>query len=656
VERCLQKPKDLRFASAEELLEALEALLPGRLGRKLREGESPFPGLVAFQEEDADRFFGRFQDIAATRKKIRERPLLAIVGPSGVGKSSLVRAGLVPALKAEGENWQVQILRPGRNPLLVMANFLRSLVGQEEEGEDGLVERMYREPGCAALTLREYAHEQNCKLLIFVDQFEELYTLVRDPADRSAFVALLLAIADDANSPLRLIVSMRSDFLDRVGEDPLFLRELGQGLVFLQAPGRESLREALTQPVEMVGYDFESPGLVTEMLDSLETTKGALPLLQFAATELWEQRDRGRKKLTRASYEKIGGVAGVLASHANEVMAGLTASQRKLARLIFLRLVTPERTRSITEVTQLQHLSKSPAEVSELIDTLVQSRLLVVQNRDKAAGPAIEIVHESLIDNWPTLKLWLEEHEGDDAYLEVLRTAARQWAQQDRAGGLLWRGEASSAAKRFQERYTGELELREHEFLDAVSTVATRAQRNKRLAITGSFVLLGALIVAAAIALFFIRTAEKEAVSQAEVAERETRKAKDAAAQVLKQLNIIEEKEAARLKAEQEAGAAASEAAAAAQRATDAEEVAKSGQETIAMTRDELQAALDTAKKEKEHARSQQLAAEASQKKAESAKSNAERERARADKLFQESQREVERLNAEGKKINNRLD
>src|SRR5690606_3604116 len=157
--------------------------------------------------------------------------------------------------------------------------------------------------------------------------------------------------------------------------------------------------------------------MVEHMLDHLQHTQGALPLLQFAASKLWELRDSGRKLLTAASYQAIGGIAGALASHADAVVAGLSQAAQALARALFLRLVTPERTRAVVSVDELAELGRDPVEIRRLVDVLVQSRLLVVQSSETGSA-SVEIVHESLIQSWPLLRRWLEENQEDAAFLE----------------------------------------------------------------------------------------------------------------------------------------------------------------------------------------------------------------------------------------------
>ncbi|HEY1552245.1 MAG TPA: serine/threonine-protein kinase, partial [Kofleriaceae bacterium] len=241
IDRCLAKRKLDRYASARELLDELELLAPGRHVRQLGEHESPYPGLVTFQEADADRFFGRDHDVLRTVTRVREQPLVGIVGPSGVGKSSFVRAGVVPALKASGEPWEVHLLRPGRQALATLANVIGPT--SSTSSREVIVERLAREPGYLGAALRERAAQKQTKILLFIDQFEELYTHVVDPAERLAYTACLAAAADDSAAPVRVVVSMRSDFLDRAVEDPRFLGELTRGLVFLQPLGSAALRD-----------------------------------------------------------------------------------------------------------------------------------------------------------------------------------------------------------------------------------------------------------------------------------------------------------------------------------------------------------------------------------------------------------------------------
>jgi len=633
IERCLQKSKAQRFATARELLDALEPLLPGRFVRRLRSDESPYAGLKSFQESDAHRFFGRARDAAAAVARLRDVPLLGIVGPSGVGKSSFVRAGIVPALKASGEQWSRLSLRPGRSPMAALANALAPLVNADTQSSQSsqsstssgmpigsipatgdvsqqqqLLERLYSEPGFLGTALRARARQRNQHILVFVDQFEELYTQVTDPRERLAFTACLAGVCDDVTTPLRLVLSLRSDFLDFVAEAPALMAELTHGLFFLTPPNRDGLRDALIQPAEMAGYQFESPAMVESMLDHLEHTPGALPLLQFAASQLWEMRDRERRLLTSASYDRIGGIAGALASHADAVLAECTAREQALTRTLFLRLITPERTRAIVPVSELYELSPDHAELHRVIDRLVRSRLLVGQTTASesggtTAGGSVEIVHESLIQSWPLLRRWLDETQEDAAFLEQLRNAAKQWHARGCPQGLLWRGEAMAEAKHWHSRYRGEIPELQRAYLAAVFSLSARAARRKRLAVVASLGFLSALVVAAGVALYTIRDAQQEVTLQlkltksAEVAANtERQKAVDASQKLESQNTSLRAAIDAANKARLEAERARTESE---QARAEAEEARQRAEEAKRHERRSRQRAIDEARKAK---------------------------------------------------------
>ena len=509
VARCLQKRKANRYRSAAELWNDLLPFLPARTGRALVTDESPYPGLHAFQESDANRFFGRSQDVAATTARLRDRPLVGLVGPSGVGKSSFVRAGLMPALKSSGGAWETIIVRPGRDPLATLAGALESLRESRDSdpivGED-LPQRLLGEPGVFGARLRARARRRHMQILLFVDQLEELYTLVPDAAVRLAFTACLAGAADDPSGPLRVVVAMRSDFLDRAAEDQRFVEELSRGLQFLRPLSRDGLSEALSAPLSMLGYGFEQ-GIVPAMLDALEVTPGALPLLQFTAAKLWEQRDRDRRVITQHSYLATGGVAGALATHADEVYASFAAPDQKLVRAIFQRLVTPDHTRAIVDRSELRDISR---EIDRIVARLVEARLLLVQQRGEGEH-AVELVHESLITRWPLLQRWLDEDHEDAAYLAQIRAAAAQWEQKSRPQGLLWRGEAMEEARLWRARYRGELAPREAAYLEAVFALATRGRRRARAIAVGVIAFLSVVVVVGGVLLLQVREAKQDA-------------------------------------------------------------------------------------------------------------------------------------------------
>ncbi|WP_437284297.1 nSTAND1 domain-containing NTPase [Sorangium sp. So ce406] len=519
IDRCLKKRNAERIGSARELLAALEALLPGRKALDLGEDESPFAGLSAFQEADAPRFFGRDREAAALVTRLRNQQLVAVAGPSGAGKSSFVRAGVIPALKRSGNRWEAFILRPGPRPLSAIVDVLVQVAEAEPAGATGspeirdhdeLVATLRAQPGYLGARLRARCRREGKRhrILLFVDQFEELYTLGAAPEDRAAFVACLQGAADDASSTLRAVLAIRSDFLDRIADDHHFVTEVTRGLTFLPPMGRDGLREALTRPIEAAGHRFETEAMIDHMLDTLEGTRSPLPLLQFTAAKLWEARDRERRVLTRDSYEQLGGVAGALSAHADAVLSALPLGEQRLARAVLLRLVTPERTRAVVRMEELRDLARDgQGEASQAIALVVQhlagARLLLIETGDEREGATVELVHESLISRWTKLGQWLAESEQDAELLARLRAAAQQWEASGRAEGLLWRDRAAEDARTWYRRRREEqgaewragLGSREEDYLLAVVDHCERARRLRRRLTTGVIAALAAIAV-----------------------------------------------------------------------------------------------------------------------------------------------------------------
>ena len=545
IDRCLIADRNDRTATASELLAQLQSFLPERRALAVQSEQSPFAGLAAFQEADAGRFHGRAQDTASILTRLRSEPLLTVVGPSGTGKSSLIRAGVIPALRRSGEGWHALVIRPGRQPLAALADSLARLTlrpsadpatethrGRQPIGRDELIARLQDEPGAFGAELRQWASRQLRRVAVFVDQLEELYTQGVDPAERIAFMRCLEGAADDATSRLRVIATMRSDFLERAIHDRGLASEAARGLVFLLPMSRVDLQQALTAPVEVLGYSFQSPALVDDMLDALQETPGALPLLQFCGVKLWETRDREKRLLTRASYDAMGGVAGALADHADAVLAAMTTSQRRLVRAVFERLVTPERTRAIATLGELCALPGDSESIEQIVHHLSEARLLAIEegtrdNREQT-GVTVELIHESLISSWPTLRRWLDENQDDAEFLARLHSAARQWHKHGRTDDLLWRGQAADDARRWLERWrkqadcesgtaestTGALSARERDYVQAVVDLATRARRRRRQIAVAAFGFLSVVAIAVSVLAVRANRAAEHATSE----------------------------------------------------------------------------------------------------------------------------------------------
>ena len=378
-------------------------------------------------------------------------------------------------------------------------------------------------------------------------------------------------------------------------------------MFFLGPPSRDGLRDAIVQPAELAGFRFELPATIEDMLDHLETTPGALPLLQFAAAKLWETRDQARKLLTHHSYATMGGVAGALASHADKVIHEVGTQKQGLARAILLRLVSSERTRAIVPIDELRELSREVGEVQRLVDQMVDARLLVVQTLEGGKGTTVEIVHESLINNWPTLRRWLDENQEDAAIVDQLRVAARQWHQKGRSPDLLWRGDTADEAKKFRKRYKGPLSDVERAFLDEVISYEIALQRRRRTAVIAGFAGLSVLVIGAMIALVVIQKSRQEATHQAKVAEQalKDREAKEHERQLA---------DADKRKAETEKQ----------QAQTEVVEVKHESEEELRKKNTELTAALDESRKNEDLAKSAAQLAQENADRAQKAQAEAE--------------------------------
>ena len=303
VRRCLHKDPGERFHSAHDLALALEALLdrplPGGGPVSDEEERGPYPGLRAFTEADAGRFFGREAEVRRVWDRLRDERLLAVIGPSGAGKTSFVRAGIAAA---QPTGWAVLVCTPGTAPLQQLGQCLAPHLAGDPEALRLLVR--FDDPESALALLARWRRGYVATVVI-VDQFEELFTL-NPPECQARFAALLGRLAAEAD--VRVVLSMRDDFLMRCHEHE-GLRPVFEGLVPLAAPSGDALRRALVEPARAEGYRFEE-GLADEMLAAVEGERGALPLLAFSVARLWAERDRGKRILSRAAHERDRGRRG----------------------------------------------------------------------------------------------------------------------------------------------------------------------------------------------------------------------------------------------------------------------------------------------------------------------------------------------------------
>ena len=532
VRACLHKDPGQR-ASTAQVVNTLQGLLTSGSSKVLLE-QGPFPGLLPFGEAHADFFFGREVELTSLVERLRVDPTVAVVGPSGAGKSSLVRAGVVPRLREQGR-WLVYTIRPGSDPFRALATGLIAgdvaqsqlssgpqwtvggqgairAVRWEDSGQrlsprseiKLLARQLQDSPARLGLLLREAAEEHRAQVLLVVDQLEEAHTLVADAEQRSRFMEALGTTADDAQEPVRVLLTLRDDFLGRLAAGPEIRQALSHVAV-LQPPDAGALAEILTRPVNEAGYRFEDPGLVDEMIAAVGQEPAALPLLQFTARTLWDRRDRDRRLLLRAAYDSVGGVAGALASHADAVLDGLTPRQLGQAHQLLRRLVTADSTRSV--VARAELLEGLAASAGEVLDQLVSLRLVSARKAADAEGEdaELELAHESLIHSWARLARLLEESREERAFLAEVSPAAALWRKRGCRDQEAWQGAALDDALAAMRRCRAPVPQQVERFL-----LAGRRRRRRRTLLRAGAAAAGLVLVLAAAALWLVTVAGKQ--------------------------------------------------------------------------------------------------------------------------------------------------
>jgi hypothetical protein len=341
----------------------------------------PYRGLETFDEDHAEFFFGRERDIQRVLEKLKATRFLAVLGPSGSGKSSLVRAGVIPSLRTGalpgGKDWEIRVLRPGADPLTALAAKIKTL--NAEATMKSLCDDMLADPKTLhrEATLAVAIRPQLNRIVLVIDQFEEVFTLCASEQERSQFLANFLFASSIPGGPCVILLTMRADFYGKCAAyDELATRVAAQQ--FLVSPmDMEMLRQAIEEPARRVGLQFQ-PGLADAILRDVDNQPGSLPLLEHALFELWNRRSGAM--LTFDGYQKSGGVAGAIARRAQAIYDDFTPEQQQAARRILLRLIQPgegtEDTRRRAEVSELVTNLEEAGTVESVIEAFVGARLL----------------------------------------------------------------------------------------------------------------------------------------------------------------------------------------------------------------------------------------------------------------------------------------
>jgi DNA-binding SARP family transcriptional activator len=445
-------------------------------------GRSPYRGLAAFREQDAPFFFGREDLVQQLAEAVRQRALVhVLVGSSGSGKSSAVYAGLLPQLRGDG-NWLIVSARPGSRPFQATAATLLTLLEPELSEADRLIETQKLGSALAQgdVTLESVARralEKNPdtgRLLLLLDQFEELYTLCLDDGLRRRFLDELLdAVGSSARQrtpPLVFLLTLRADFMGQALSHRPFADALQDASFMIGPMTVDELQLAIEQPAEKQGAAFEE-GLVERILKDVGQEPGHLPLLEFALTLLWEKQEDGW--LSHADYEEIGQVEGALARYADEVMDELEESEGEQARQIFVQLVRPG------QGTEDTRRVATRSELGDVHWPLVQhlaDRRLVVTGRDESSGrETVEVVHEALIQRWGRLRAWMTADRVFRTWQERLRAGLQGWQASGSDDGALLRGGPLAEAEEWLAEKGEQVSAAEREYIEA--SVAQRERR-----------------------------------------------------------------------------------------------------------------------------------------------------------------------------------
>ncbi|MFI7027700.1 BTAD domain-containing putative transcriptional regulator [Microbispora rosea] len=490
----LQRLHEAMLRGDEHLL---PALAPPQEADRRKTDDCPYQGLTAFQPEDADWFFGRSLLVDRLRELAGRLPVFGVFGASGSGKSSLLRAGLLGSVSGEDRTaapWRGLLMTPGEHPLDALADVVAKASGGDPVA---LRDDMARDPDAPAVALAAalavalggavggaVGGGPENRLLLVVDQFEEIFTLCADDGERRRFIDALLGVAlggaSGTGRRVVLVLGVRADFLAHLTQHPALVEALGGEAQMLVGPvSSPDLQEIVVRPAARAGLAVDPDLLATVLADAAEEP-GSLPLVSHALLETW--RNATGARLTLAAYQAAGGVRGAIAQSAERVFGEFGAAERQAARRIFLRLTAlgdgTEDTRRPISRTELAGVAY-PGVTARVLDRLAAARLVVL------AEETVDVAHEALIRAWPRLHRWLADDRENLLVHRRLTGAAQTWRELDRDPGALYRGAQLLVAGTWAEDHPQELNDVESAFLRASRALEdgerTAARRRTRL-------------------------------------------------------------------------------------------------------------------------------------------------------------------------------
>ncbi len=467
---------------------------------------NPYKGLRPFQEGDSADFHGRDELVDSLMQRLGHETgnrFLAVVGPSGSGKSSVVRAGLLPAIRSsddpQWENCFIIDMTPNTQPLKEIENALLKVAVQSD---DNIANRLHTSTRGLLQSVDAILPGDGSELLLVIDQFEEVFTMTEDEDQRRAFLNNIYTATTDPLSRLRVVVTLRADFYDR----PLLYSGIGDLIrnhteVVLPL-SQDELREAIVNPADRVGLTLES-GLVERILDDVARQPGSLPLLQYTLTELYEKRDN--LNLTLKSYDEMGGITGALAKRAEQLYERLTDEEQSATRQLFLRLVSigdgTEDTRRRAKQAELNTLTGDREMMRGLIEEFGKFRLLSFDNDPTTRTPTVEVAHEALIRSWSRLREWINESRDELREQRKLATATQDWVNGDKLPNYLATGARLEQFETLLSTKTLALSDDERSFIQASVELRERNRRLWQAAVTGLVIITVLAVMFGVVAL-----------------------------------------------------------------------------------------------------------------------------------------------------------
>jgi WD40 repeat protein/serine/threonine protein kinase len=483
----------------------------------------PYKGLASYQPEDAHRFYGREVLIDELVRRIQLQKVLIVGGPSGSGKSSLVRAGLIPALRAGAimgsESWRIVLFTPGRDPMAELFFHLAKALPDGMRPPVSLEDLMTHPSLARHLGQLDEAERP---LVICIDQFEELFTLA-PPVQRNKLIEALSAMTDPAHSSVRLVIAVRADFYAACAQMPWLAERITVNQVLVGPMTDAELRRAITEPARRAGFHLER-GLVDAVISEAGEEVGALPLVAHALVETWVRR-KGNT-MTLEGFRAAGGVAGAISQTADLTFEHRFDDTEKAAsKRLFLRLVTPgEGTTDARRILARSEIDHDPSAkiLHNVVEGLTEARLLTVNDA------TVQIAHEALLRTWPRLRDWIEESRDNLRTRQRISRAAEEWVAEGREQDRLYRGAPLLSALEWMEKNADQLGEVERSFIEAskeardrekaaIEAEDRRRRRLRRMATTALALLAAGATVASAIAFLAFRDAQssKELADQA---------------------------------------------------------------------------------------------------------------------------------------------